>query len=73
METSADITITEMATKPGINSNYKLTLDPIIMSSATTYIPPNNLLQFVSVRLEGPSYLNWSSQVEDALNIHDLL
>ena len=43
-------------------------------SSATTYIPPNNLLQFVSVKLEGPSsYLNWSSQIEDALSIHDLL
>uniref|UniRef100_A0A6N2L4C5 Retrotransposon Copia-like N-terminal domain-containing protein n=1 Tax=Salix viminalis TaxID=40686 RepID=A0A6N2L4C5_SALVM len=34
----------------------------------------NNLLQFVSVKLEGPSsYLNWSSQVKDALSIHDLL
>ena len=43
-------------------------------SSAATYTPPNNLLQFVSVKLEGPSsYLNWSSQVEDALSIHDLL
>ena len=44
------------------------------MSSAATFAPPNNLQQYVSVRLEGPaSYLNWSSQVEDALSIHDLL
>ncbi|KAF9674662.1 hypothetical protein SADUNF_Sadunf10G0150300 [Salix dunnii] len=43
-------------------------------SSAAIYTPPNNLLQFVSVKLEGPSsYLNWSSQIEDALSIHDLL
>ncbi|KAF9677978.1 hypothetical protein SADUNF_Sadunf08G0164200 [Salix dunnii] len=43
-------------------------------SSVAIYIPPNNLLQFVSVKLEEPSsYLNWSSQLEDALSIHDLL
>uniref|UniRef100_A0A6N2NKD0 Retrotransposon Copia-like N-terminal domain-containing protein n=1 Tax=Salix viminalis TaxID=40686 RepID=A0A6N2NKD0_SALVM len=43
-------------------------------SSDAIYTPPNNLLQFVSVKLEGPSsYLNWSSQVKDALSIHDLL
>ncbi|KAF9665228.1 hypothetical protein SADUNF_Sadunf16G0100800 [Salix dunnii] len=49
-------------------------LDPSTMSSAATYIPLNNLLRFVSMRLEGcSSCLNWSSQVEDALSIHDLL
>ena len=31
-------------------------------------------MQFVSGKLEGPSsYLNWSSQIEDALSIHELL
>lgn len=42
--------------------------------STVTFVPTNNLVHFVSMRLEGRvSYLNWSSQIEGSLSIHDLL
>ena len=54
-------------------SSRQILLSCLLPLLLIPYTPPNNLPQFVQVKLEGPSsYLNWSSQVEDALNIHDL-
>ena len=43
-------------------------------SFVATFVPPNKLVDLISMRLEGfASYLNWSSQIEGALSIYDIL